>query len=488
MSIVNIYGGYGAEYKAGSPIYIRDGNCLYNGREASGNTYHAQCTIEGNQVYLGQSESGVPICTVDGDTVYVGHGGGAPLFKIVGNRAYDGYGGGAPVLTASSDDVMALAAAACLTRKNDILRYGGDRREANSVYRMEVAGKNEGDVIGVSDSSATASVDLNRSMSAWDRIETENAGNAASSYAGDPYEDMLPIDKEIYAMFPWYYNAAERSTPARNLPVQLYAHLPPEETPRQRLRRHSQIGANYSDKGVVKAKWELCEQYPILEDVESPILIRYYDHVPSILTHDEFMYECKELEFFTFVGQKNRKKKEAAKIEQKREAKAAEEERLKTAVYHFFFDGNGIFNTISAMTIFGAYILSDGVFYPFAWIGIVICAVLLWRGRAEFKGPREVRWFADGYDSWCVDVHTGWGIFWWVILAAVLALMMVDQPDVREPVRFNGPDTVSMWTACVIHGLALVMIATAPKWFWEMCCKRVSARWHTHPKRFYISH
>jgi len=137
MSDTKIYEGFGNGYA----IYTSNGQYVNEGCGVSGTPL---ATIEGDKIFLNVGGSGIEHATVRGNQVFAGFGGGTPMFTIRGNQVFDGHGSGTVLMTSDQEDLMALAAAACLRFGDESLRTDSTRRINKSVYDEYKAKQTDG--------------------------------------------------------------------------------------------------------------------------------------------------------------------------------------------------------------------------------------------------------------------------------------------------------------------------------------------------------
>jgi hypothetical protein len=240
------------------------------------------CNAVGDKIFLGQFNSGSPIAILIGDTVYAGFGGKTPLFKIDGKRIYDGFGYGAPILTADAEDPMALAAAAVMCRTNADLRgYQGGLQD-DCQYSSDVFGEEAEVLFG---KPVPKEELLTQNVPAPERPEIP-----AEILTPDVYDGLGDLDRKVVNMYPWFYAACRNETRAEDLPLMKWANLHPDDTRETVLHRHRTIGANYSDVGIVKSKWQMEMEYIPFMKLKPHDWYMYYIQVPYYFTHDEWMF------------------------------------------------------------------------------------------------------------------------------------------------------------------------------------------------------
>lgn len=470
---VQLFGGYGVEHDYGSPIFVGEGDCLYRRSDYS----NPVCTISGNMVFLGHCVSGTPLCTVIGDTVYATNGGGSPLFKIRGNQAFDGFGSGAPMITASSDDVMYIAAAAVMTRTRNDYRYASDARQAESAYPSTFS-KNHDTLFGKPNDSDQSEEE--QGSFSFSHQEPSNLDYR------DPYENLNEIDRRIVEMYPWYINASENSIPPSRLPLMDYENLHPDDDANTIRRRHIVVGANYVNHGIVKPKWQMIEANPVFEYLPTADWTCYYDAVPYIYTHDEYMYgDEQEMKLLIMRAKKFRDEAERQAVEN--QVAVVKEAHRRQKEDHFYFDvqAKDFLTPISFFLIAVSYAAHEGpgafvliplgamvAFYTF--FELVIDGVCEIRGHVGAQHIPTMNSCGRYYGKYNADV---WEITmpnkkFFVLFHSIMCYLVI-------MVGLKG--FLHLWV--VIAVLVIAFLGLKPnRWMYHFFCLSICKRWSTNKK------
>jgi len=435
----------------GAPLYRRDGEYLFPGSDRAENSSRPVCLIHGNQVFLTDKGLAMPLCTLNGDSVQAGHGGGSPWFTVSGNRIYDGCGGGSPILTADSDDPMALAAAACMTFASDGLRKrsGCDYRVPKSQVADYIDGRDNAEVLGLGSGNADGGNADGGGYGGNDSRDSGYQSNWSStvdqSFAAR-FANASTLDKEIQSRYPWFFQAYDQATDAADLPEIPLDYDYTKQGYRMMMRRHVLVGGNYTEHGLVKSIRELKKDYPILEWADKKDFNDYYCWVPRYYPHDEYMKM--ELDDILIHARENKAAAEKKKAADDAASAKREAERLKTVGYDYEVRVPNLLPMLSIVFFSVAYMIEDGVWAGFGCLAIFICAFLYFFCLNEFYVSYTSTYDGRNYDRYILFTPTYVYLFIPMLITGLAIFgAMREIPD-------SGWLTASLWVHAAVFVLA----------------------------------